>query len=85
MLRRQQLHLVAHGEERPRPMVRRAAGLHDDAAGRAVHEELAEPLPRQALALDDAPLPVGNREFKNRLCQIDRNGGSVHVQGSSRL
>ena len=56
-------------------MMRGAAGLHDDAAGRAVGEEAGEGLPRQALALGKPSLVVGDRQFKDGLGQVDGNGG----------
>jgi len=55
-----------------------AVGHHHDPARRAVGEEPSEALPQQSLAFDQATLFVGNRQFENRLCQVNSDGGSVH-------
>jgi hypothetical protein len=62
----------------PGVMVRRAAGLHDDATHRSVDEEAVETRAAQALSLDNMPALIGKRDLEDVLCQIDTDSRSIH-------
>ena len=92
MLRRQQLHRVAQPHEVPRPRMRRAAGLHDNAQRCAIDQALRKRTTLEPPALDDTSCRIGKCQFKNVLGQVHRQGngnrrfitcefgGSVHVR-----
>lgn len=61
------------------PVMRRAAGFHDDLADLTVGKEALELGACQAMRAGDAPLCISLYHLKNRLCKIDRDGCSIHA------
>ena len=62
-----------------RPVVGRAAGLHDDQVNAAIGEPALELGARQALGFNDAPLIVGNSDLENGFGQVNGHGSSMHL------
>ena len=79
VLGRQQLDFDAQASEPARPVVGRAARLHDDQADIAIGKPALELGARQALGFDHAPGRIGHGQLEDGLCQIDGNGCSIHV------
>jgi len=63
--------------------VRAAAGFHHDQADCAVGEPALGLGPNEALALEDAPIRIGDGELEHGLGEIDahdgQRGGSIHL------
>ena len=65
--------LVAEGLNAPRPEVRRAAGLHDHGGRWQLGENERELRARVPLLSGYLPGVVGDGDFEDGLCQIDRD------------
>jgi len=78
VLCRQQPYFDAARANQPRPVVRRAAGLHHHQPHTAVVEPALELRSGETRSLDDLPTAIGQRELEHVLCQIDCDGSSIH-------
>jgi hypothetical protein len=72
-VRRQQDRLVAEGLDAPRPEVSRAAGLHHDGGRRQLCENDRELLACVPLLSSHLPGVMGDGDFEDGLCRIDRD------------
>src|SRR4029453_11970429 len=80
VLRRQQSSDQAAPLTVPAPMMRRAAGLHDDfGAGRALIQESLEVASGQSTAIDNSTRRIGAHDFEDVLCEINRDGRRMHI------
>lgn len=77
--RRQEPHLEPALPQHPAPMVRTAARLHHHQTHLPVLKPALELRARQTMALNYPPLRVSHRQLENALCQIHRNGCSIHL------
>src|SRR6187431_2087904 len=59
-------------------MMGRAAGFHDDAAGRSVGEKAIEASAAQALPFDNMPTFIGQGDLEDVLCKVDTDSRSIH-------
>lgn len=82
--RRKQAHRVALALEAARPAVRTPAGLHQHPQRRPGLQRPDERPAREALALDDPALRIGEGQLEDFFCQIDGDGTSMHGVDSSR-
>src|SRR5437899_4875356 len=60
------------------PVVRAAAGFHHHAQRTTIIQRVCEGATRQARALHDPMLRIGEREFEHLFCQIDSDSRSMH-------
>ena len=74
----QQGHLVARLLRRGPPEVRGATGLHDDMRRRLGLEKQRELPSGEAVASDDVPRAVRDRDFEDALCEIHGDGRRMH-------
>ena len=79
VLGRQQLHLDAQAGQPTRPVVGRAARLHDDQGDIAIGKPALELSAGEPVFLCDAPRRIGDGQLEDGLCQIDGDGCSIHV------
>ena len=70
--------------EAARPAVRTPAGLHQHPQRRPGLQRPDERPAREALALDDPALRIGEGQLEDLFCQIDGDGTSMHGVDSSR-
>jgi len=71
--------LMPQGDELSSPVVRTAAGLEEYEGRRLLGEEALEPDARKAVPFANAPWPVGNSDLEHGLCEIDRDGSTLHL------
>jgi len=65
-----------------RPVVRGAAGLHDDGGGLSLGEEAEELGAGEAMIHDGLRGSVGDRDLEDALCEIDGDERMIHADSS---
>ena len=81
-LRRHQPHGVAHALQLARPVVRAAAGLHSDQAGRQIGEELGHLLAAQLLLEYRFSQLVDAVDLKDLFREVNADSGGLHGERS---
>ena len=74
---------MAQALEFAAPVMGRAAGLQEHVGRRARGEEPPEARARQPVPFVDAAGRMRDRHLEDRLCQVDADLRSVHVDSSS--
>lgn len=72
-------HVVTTPSQDPSPVMRAAAGFHNDAASRPVDEERHELSTFERLAMDRAGLGFDVMNLENAFGQVDGNGRGFHL------
>ena len=62
----------------PSPVMGHATRVHDDVTGRLRAAEPFELAAREAMMGLEAPPPVGDSDFEDTLCEINRAGRRTH-------
>ena len=75
---RQQLHLNAQPHEVACPVMSRATGFHHHQLDFPVLKPALKLGSREPMGFDDMPVGIGHGQLKHALCQVNRDGSSIH-------